>query len=323
MEAIDGAAEPQPRDVAMTRNQETKSDAGPGTAEPDRRVWASEGRPAHKSSFLYTGWQRKAWLVARWGLVTAGRPIRRARMLPSFLIVGAERCGTTSMFHILRQHPAMFSGTLPRKEMHYFDHKHDLGLGWYQCHFPLIPGPGSPPVAPGARWPSRRPLTTCSTRWRPNASTVICPACGCWSWCATQWSGPTPPTLTRWASATRRKPSNGPWNSRMTGCRARLSAWSPTRPTTASTTATTPTGRRGHYADQLEKLERLFGRDRIHVVDDGDFFASPGPVYDQILDFLGGPTAATPTSRRRTPVPGRPMPATVRASLEGILPAAR
>ena len=114
--------------------------------------WDARGRSAQPA---HTGLPWMARRVARWGLVTAGRPLRPARMLPGFLIVGAERCGTTSLFHILRQHPAVFSSTLPRKEVHYFDHKYQrFGLGWYQCHFPLTARArltarrsGQPPVA--------------------------------------------------------------------------------------------------------------------------------------------------------------------------------
>jgi hypothetical protein len=316
MEAIDGAAEPQPRDVAMTPNQETKSDAAPGTAEPDRRVWASEGRPAHKSSFLYTGWQRKAWLVARWGLVTAGRPIRRARMLPSFLIVGAERCGTTSMFHILRQHPAMFSGTLPRKEMHYFDHKHDLGLGWYQCHFPLIPrarlaarGAGSPVAFEATPNYMFHPLAPERIhRDLPGVRLLVMvrdPVERAYSAHAHQVGfGYETETFERALELE---------DDRLQGEAERLVA----DPAYYSFNHSHYTYRaRGHYADQLEKLERLFGRDRIHVVDDGDFFASPGPVYDQILDFLGRRHCGYPDFTPQNTRPRSPMPATVRASLE-------
>ena len=82
-------------------------------------------------------WERAARRTAHWGLVTAGRPVYPARMLPSFLIVGAERCGTSSMFEELRRHPAVVSAILPRKEVHYFDYKYQHGLSWYQCHFPI------------------------------------------------------------------------------------------------------------------------------------------------------------------------------------------
>ena len=40
--------------------------------------------------------------------------------LPSFVVVGAPKCGTTSLYHYLGQHPEVF---LPaRKELHYFSH---------------------------------------------------------------------------------------------------------------------------------------------------------------------------------------------------------
>ena len=38
-----------------------------------------------------------------------GPELHRMRLLPGFIIVGAERCGTTSMFAVLRQHPAVFN----------------------------------------------------------------------------------------------------------------------------------------------------------------------------------------------------------------------
>jgi Sulfotransferase family len=42
--------------------------------------------------------------------------------LPNFVVVGAAKCGTTSLFHYLKQHPDVF---LPlRKELHYFSYDH-------------------------------------------------------------------------------------------------------------------------------------------------------------------------------------------------------
>ena len=67
---------------------------------------------------------------------TTGRLTHRARMLPGFLIVGAQRCGTTSMYRALSQHPAMLKAVL-HKGVHYFDTGYDHGLAWYQGHFPL------------------------------------------------------------------------------------------------------------------------------------------------------------------------------------------
>jgi hypothetical protein len=73
---------------------------------------------------------------------------------------------------------------------------------------------------------------------------------------------------------------------------------------------------RGEYIDQLENLERFFGRDQIHVVDSGDFFAGPGAVYDQVLDFLGLPNAGHPAFDPPRTRSRLPMPDSVRAALE-------
>jgi hypothetical protein len=74
---------------------------------------------------------------------------------------------------------------------------------------------------------------------------------------------------------------------------------------------------RGQYAEQLERLEALFGRERIHIIDSGDFFTDPERVYDAVLAFLGLPKRGYPVFKRRNarrrPAP---MPSAVRAALE-------
>jgi hypothetical protein len=57
------------------------------------------------------------------------------RGLPSALVIGAQRSGTTSLFNYMVQHP----GVLPPfgKEIHYFDHYYDRGVRWYRGRFPF------------------------------------------------------------------------------------------------------------------------------------------------------------------------------------------
>ena len=59
-----------------------------------------------------------------------------ARVRPDFLIVGAQRCGTTTMFKTLVQHPDVVRPFL-RKGVHYFDKSYWRGERWYRGHFPL------------------------------------------------------------------------------------------------------------------------------------------------------------------------------------------
>ncbi len=65
-----------------------------------------------------------------------GRLTSQARMLPAFLIVGGQRCGTTSMYRTMSQHPAILKPVL-HKGVHYFDTAYERGFDWYRGHFPL------------------------------------------------------------------------------------------------------------------------------------------------------------------------------------------
>jgi len=52
---------------------------------------------------------------------------------PNFLIIGAQKCGTTSLFYYLSQHPQL---NLPAiKEIHFFDLEYERGIGWYYSLF--------------------------------------------------------------------------------------------------------------------------------------------------------------------------------------------
>ncbi|TDT43466.1 sulfotransferase domain-containing protein [Halospina denitrificans] len=59
---------------------------------------------------------------------------------PDFLIVGAQKSGTTSLFSYLQEREG-FLGSLP-KEVHFFDREDNYkkGFGWYESHFIKPPG---------------------------------------------------------------------------------------------------------------------------------------------------------------------------------------
>lgn len=60
---------------------------------------------------------------------------RSIRTLPSFIIVGAQKCGTTSLNGYLKSHPdiCMARG----KETWFFDKHYEKGISYYRLHFPL------------------------------------------------------------------------------------------------------------------------------------------------------------------------------------------
>jgi len=74
--------------------------------------------------------------LARAAARISGRLTASARMRPSFLIVGAQRCGTTSMYKTLSQHPMVLPAVL-HKGAHYVDTGYGHGPAWYGGHSPL------------------------------------------------------------------------------------------------------------------------------------------------------------------------------------------
>jgi hypothetical protein len=80
------------------------------------------------------------------GLLETGRGVelrlrmRQPRALPGAVILGAQKCGTSSLHNYLTQHPGVIAPL--RKEVHYFDVNHDRGESWYRAHFGREGEPG-------------------------------------------------------------------------------------------------------------------------------------------------------------------------------------
>jgi Sulfotransferase domain len=249
-------------------------------------------------------------------LVAASRPTHQARMTPGFLIVGAARCGTTSMFRALSQHPAVFNA-MRQKELQYFDNKYSRGFAWYQSHFPLrararlaVRGDGMTPVAfeSGPYYMFHPLAAERILRDLPDVKLLA------------QLRDPVERARSAHSYSTNIGYETESFEraleleaSRLEGEAERIAA----DPSYRSLSHQHHSYRiRGEYADQLERLEQLFGRDRIHVIDSDDFFADPEPVYDGVLEFLNLPHCGYPAFGRHNARPRTPMAQEVRTALE-------
>jgi len=61
------------------------------------------------------------------------------RVLPDFIIIGAQKCGTTSLYRNLVKHPSIIPAFI--KEVHFFNNQRNYfqkGVGWYKAHFPTF-----------------------------------------------------------------------------------------------------------------------------------------------------------------------------------------
>jgi sulfotransferase family protein len=256
--------------------------------------------------------------VVHIGSRTVGRLTAGARMLPSFLICGGQRCGTTSMHRALNQHPAILKAVL-HKGVHYFDTEYAHSLAWYRGHFPL-------------RYTARRvqrrvgvaPVTFESSpyyMYHPLAGARI----------ATDLPGvkllalvrdPVERAYSQHAHEVARGyevetdfvRALALEEERTAGEAARLAADPRYRSHSHQHHAYRA---RGQYADYLERLADFVDRDRILVVDSHEFFATPEPVYARVLDFLGLPAAGNPVFERHNARPRpAPMPEPVRSDLD-------
>lgn len=244
--------------------------------------------------------------------VTLGHLTAPLRMLPGFLIVGAQRCGTTSMYRALSAHPAVRKAVL-HKGVHYFDMNYDRGISWYRAHFPLAP---RFPLAPTGR------LTFESSPYymfHPLAAERIAADLPCVKLIVLV-RDPVKRAYSAHAHEYARGYETEPFERAIELEPDRLAGEAERMAATPSYLSHSHQHHaylaRGRYAEQLDRLERLFGRDRIHVADSGDFFGEPEPVYDSVLDFLGLTGHGYPVFERHNARPRSPIPENLRARLD-------
>jgi len=73
--------------------------------------------------------------VLRGAFRTYGLATANVRPLPDFLILGAQKAGTTALYAYLRWHPHVTGPSF--KEVSFFDRHYAHGERWYRAHLPL------------------------------------------------------------------------------------------------------------------------------------------------------------------------------------------
>ncbi len=258
------------------------------------------------------------WLhrQAREATAVAGRATAPLRMLPSFLIVGAQRAGTTSLYQTLTRHPDVLPAGL-HKGVHYFDTAYDRGPRWYRAHFPLTltqrrrERHAGGPVVTGEASPYYmfHPLVAERiARDLPDVRVVVMLR---------------DPVERAWSAFTHEKARGFETEDferavelepqRLAGVEEQFARdpfhVSPAHQHNAYLT-------RGHYADQLERLEQHLGRERIHVVDSDELFVDAAPQLRGITDFLGIAPWVPDEFAQRNARPRRALEGAVRDRLE-------
>jgi len=66
----------------------------------------------------------------RYRLLTANQ-----RTLPGYIVIGGQKCGTTSLHDYIKRHPSIVPPF--KKDSSFFDANYFRGFSWYRAHFPL------------------------------------------------------------------------------------------------------------------------------------------------------------------------------------------
>jgi len=80
--------------------------------------------------------RRLARRVALESALAGRRLVADERPFPDFMIIGAQRCGTTSLYRALTAHENVLELVVGAKGAHYFDMNLDRSTQWYRGHFP-------------------------------------------------------------------------------------------------------------------------------------------------------------------------------------------
>jgi hypothetical protein len=187
---------------------------------------------------------------------------------PDFLIIGAMKSGTSSLYRNLVEHPEVNPAVT--KEVHYFTKHFDRGPDWYGSQFP--PGPGRISGEATPTYMFHRGALDRMAAAAPNAKLI----------------------------AILRNPVDRAWSH----YRMRHSGGTETRgfreivehaPSTAATDdASDNYVRWGEYADALDQVVSRFPREQLLVQLFDDLTLCPAELYDSTCAFLGIATGVRP-----------------------------
>ena len=229
----------------------------------------------------------RAFLGLLHGTQAAALPTARWRTLPDFLVVGAQRSGTTTLYRMLSSHPAVLFPRLT-KGLHHFDVQAHRGSCWYRAGFPLrsrverLSRDLGERVAVGEAAPyygfhPEAPHRIAETL--PGARAVMIlrdPVTRAWSQFHHERARGWEP-LTDFTAAVEAEPA------RLRGAEAVLAG----RPGHHLAHQHQSYVSRGRYAEQVQRLWAAVGRDRVLLLYTDDLEQRPQPTLDRLHDFLG------------------------------------
>jgi hypothetical protein len=246
--------------------------------------------------------------VARNAVWAFGRATSRRRPLPDFLLIGAQKAGTTALYAYLRWHPGITGPAW--KEVSFFDRHWWRGEAWYRGQFPLrvgerLVGEASPSYLFHPLAPERARLLV------PDAKLVALlrdPVDRAYSQYQHEVALGRELLSFEDALAAEEERLRGEVERLVADPRAFSRAW--WDHSYAS---------RGRYAEQLERWLAVFPREQLLVVRTEDLGERPAEIYASILSFLGADPYELPEYPRVFDRDYEPMRPETRSALAATL----
>nr|WP_281171263.1 sulfotransferase [Arthrobacter castelli] len=234
-------------------------------------------------------------------------------MRPGFLIAGAQRCGTTSLFRMLAEHPDV-RPPLITKGIHYFDTADRFARGpeFYGGHFPLRRAGEQPATITGEASPYYlfHPLAAARIAAElPSVKVIVL------------LRDPIERAFSAYKQETGRGFETLPFEQALEEEPQRLDGEVQKMVADSSYQSFSHQHHayvgRGQYAEQLERMFAAVGRPNVAVLDADQFLAPGMKQWPELMDFLElrhwNPTGPIQANSR----PGPPMPQSVRDILDG------
>ena len=230
------------------------------------------------------------------------------RMDPSFIVIGGQRCGTTTIFKTLAQHPQVLRPPVDKGTDYYTLH-YDRGRSWYRRRMPLAAtgqrraaGYGPPQAFEACTYYLFHPFAVERiSRDFPDIKLVA------------MLRDP----VERAYSAYKHELARGYEieadfrraleleDERLSGEIERMAADVSYESFPHRHHAYR---RRGQFAEQLERVYAHYPRERVHVMDSEAFFADPRDEYRKLVTFLGLAPWEPASIDRHNARSGSPMP---------------
>ena len=239
------------------------------------------------------------------------------RTAPDFVIIGAKRGGTTSLYNYLLEHPSispLFPGRQRIKGIHYFDSEFSRGTRWYRSHFPLevegryLANPWVTPSVTGEASPYYlfHPLAAQRlAREVPDVRIIV------------SLRDPVERAYSHYKERVRHGAEPLSFEEALEAEPARLHGEAERIVREPGYRSTEHEDHsylaQGRYLEMLRRWFGLFPREQFHIVASEDFYADPDRVVNDVWSFLGLAPSLLRSRRRYNYVPAPDiLPATRR-----------